>query len=62
MTEQKFVDSDTKEAIEELLKAVNHQTAVLWATDCFLNMSFIISNKSIRKMNNLEKRLRGKIN
>ncbi len=27
MTGQKFVDSDTKEAIEELLKVVNHQTA-----------------------------------
>ncbi|WP_047154100.1 putative immunity protein [Aneurinibacillus tyrosinisolvens] len=34
MPKQKFVDTDTKETIEEYLKVVNHQTAVLWATDC----------------------------
>ncbi|MGM0875887.1 MAG: putative immunity protein [Bacillota bacterium] len=34
MTKQKFVDTDTKEATEEHLKVVNHQTAALWATDC----------------------------
>ena len=34
MTKQKFVDTDTKEAIEEQLKVVNHQTAVLWAIVC----------------------------
>ncbi|MFD6440731.1 putative immunity protein [Peribacillus sp. NPDC060186] len=29
-----MVDTDTKEAIEQHLKVVNHQTAALWATDC----------------------------
>lgn len=34
MTKQKFVDTDTKEAIEELLKVMDHQTAALWVADC----------------------------
>jgi hypothetical protein len=30
MTKQKFVDTNTKEAIEECLKVVKHRTVVLW--------------------------------
>ena len=34
MAKLKFVDTEMKEAIEEQLGRVNHQTAALWATDC----------------------------
>lgn len=34
MNMQKFTDTETKEAIEEILETVDHQQAVRWAADC----------------------------